>query len=139
MTCVDALEKPPAELKKRKLSPRQLQQSKIALGQWGETQAKNFLIRKGYRVLKTNIASKFGEVDIVAFDPFEQELVFCEVKTRSSNQFGHPSRAVNQQKLIRMERIASLCLSSRHKMVDYRFDVISITQSGIHHLQNVTI
>src|SRR5450432_3006906 len=59
----------------------------------GEDLAHRFLRRQGYTVVARNYrsGSGAGEIDIVAFD--KQDLVFIEVKTRASDEFGSPDRA----------------------------------------------
>ncbi len=52
-----------------------------ALGLWGETIARHFLERKGFRVIDARFRVHHqGEIDLIAYD--QQDLVFVEVKTR---------------------------------------------------------
>jgi putative endonuclease len=50
------------------------------LGERGEQLAAEHLIRRGYQILERNYRTRWGELDIVAFDGCT--LAFCEVKTR---------------------------------------------------------
>jgi putative endonuclease len=51
------------------------------LGQWGETVARHFLERKGFRILDARFRMhQQGEIDLIAYD--QADLVFIEVKTR---------------------------------------------------------
>lgn len=52
------------------------------LGQQGENEAKRYLIKNGYKIIKRNYRKPFGEIDIVAIAP-DKTLVFIEVKTTS--------------------------------------------------------
>jgi len=54
-------------------------------------------------------------------------LVFCEVKTRSSDAFGIGAEAVNREKQLRIRRLASRWLTDHDRRArDLRFDVVSI-------------
>src|SRR3954465_4892373 len=69
------------------------------LGWRGEIVAARHLRRHGYRVLYRNFrAPHGGEVDLVCRDKREATLVFVEVKTRRSTDFGEPGEAVNLSK-----------------------------------------
>lgn len=70
------------------------------LGNKGERLAAAYLRRSGYRILRHQFHSKFGEVDIVAVDG--QTLVFVEVKTRSSTRYGTGLEAITPLKIRRI-------------------------------------
>lgn len=115
--------------------------SHIALGKRGEALAARFLRRKGYRILYTNFrAPHGGEVDIVCRDKRHSELVFVEVKTRSSEAFGAPAEAVDQKKRRLIIRGAMQWL----RMLDmpgitYRFDIVEVLIGPpleIRHIEN---
>ncbi len=55
-------------------------------GDWGEKVAAWYLQRKGYRVFAKNVQCRGGEIDIVALKA--GILVFVEVKTRKTDNFG---------------------------------------------------
>lgn len=102
--------------------------SHLALGHLGENLAAAHLKAHGYKVLRRNFrAPHGGEVDIVCRDKSRDELVFIEVKTRSSNQFGNPHEAVDQKKRQLILRGAMAWL----RMLDmpdltFRFDIIEV-------------
>lgn len=75
-----------------------------ALGAFGEDIAANFLIAQGMSIEQRNWRCEIGEVDIVAID--RDELVICEVKTRTSTKFGHPVEAVTPRKLATLRKLA---------------------------------
>ncbi|NIR12623.1 MAG: YraN family protein, partial [Desulfobacterales bacterium] len=58
------------------------------VGKYGEDQAALFLVSCGMRILAKNVRSGRREVDLVALDG--TILVFVEVKTRTTQQYGHP-------------------------------------------------
>ncbi len=103
------------------------------LGNLGEKKAVAFLKDKGYKILKTNYKTHVGEIDVIA--EYDGVLVFVEVKTRSSNNFGTPAEAVDLKKQQKYVKVASEYLM-REKKDNYpcRFDVIEIENNEINHI-----
>lgn len=104
----------------------------IELGLCGERLAAKHLRRNGYKVLYHNFrAPKGGEVDIVCRDIAEKTLVFVEVKTRSSLDFGRPITAVDRQKQYFIARGAMAWLRLLDNPdVAFRFDVVEVVLDG---------
>jgi putative endonuclease len=73
-------------------------------GRYGESLAREYLAAHGYRILASNFRFHHGEIDIVAEEG--DVLVFCEVKTRTSDLFGSPESAVPPRKQQQIRRIA---------------------------------
>lgn len=96
---------------------------KKALGKQGEEIAARYLKKLGYRVLMLNARLAGCEVDIVARQG--REVVFVEVKTRTSSTFGYPEEAINAQKLAHIERAAHAWLL-KHGEKPWRVDAISV-------------
>lgn len=98
---------------------------KDRLARAGEDAAADFLEDNGYVILHRNIRFPEGELDIVARQ--DAELVFVEVKTRQSDEFGSPELAVSPNKQRRQMaaagRFISLC---RLHHVPVRFDIVSV-------------
>lgn len=95
------------------------------LGRRGEDAAARFLDRRGYEIVERNWTCAAGEADIIARDG--DSVVFVEVKTRSSCDYGMPAEAVDEAKRDRYERIAALFLQGFHVVdVPVRFDIIGI-------------
>ena len=91
----------------------------------GENLAGKFLKKRGYKILKRNYVSKYGEIDIVTYD--KGTISFVEVKTRQSEDYGPPELAVTREKRKRIIRTALNYLAINHiDDIDYRFDVVSI-------------
>ena len=99
------------------------------LGRRGEDLAAFFLQGQGLTVLSRNWRCREGELDIVATDGIR--LVVCEVKTRSSTDFGTPAEAVTREKAARIRRLAHRWLSAhRVPYCHTRFDLISVVWPG---------
>ena len=92
-----------------------------------EDAAAEFLRRRGYKIAQRNFTTRLGEIDIVAVD--EGLVVFVEVKSRVSSEYGPPEMAVDGRKQAKLRRIAQLFLE-RHKLLDTpcRFDVVALTR-----------
>lgn len=100
-------------------------QLKDKLGRYGEAIAAQLLIDRGYRILDRNWRCSHGEIDIVA--AVERTLVVCEVKTRSSVEFGEPAEAVDRSKASRLRILAAQYLAVHPGgWDDIRFDVVSV-------------
>ena len=99
----------------------------VEKGHRGEDLAVDFLFAKGYRIVARNWRIKAGEIDIIAQD--KDTLVFCEVKTRSSNRYGTGAEAVDRRKQQKIVQVATLYLQ-RYRLANQscRFDVIEILQ-----------
>src|SRR4030067_726854 len=91
----------------------------------GEELALRFLKKKGYRLIEKNYLCKMGEMDIIAKE--KDTLVFIEVKTRTSTEFGPPQLAVNPRKQRQLSKVALNYLNEKRlKDVKARFDVVAI-------------
>ena len=100
-----------------------------ALGKWGEDQAAAFLKQKGYKVLERNIRTNYGELDLICQHEFQgkNQLVFVEVKTRTTNKFGYPEEAVSWKK--KQHLLNSIAdFMQNHPEIDesWRVDVVAI-------------
>ena len=62
---------------------------------------------RGYEVLARNWRVREGELDLVVAR--DGALVFCEVKSRSSDAFGLPAEAVTVSKQARLRRLHLWC------------------------------
>lgn len=95
------------------------------MGRRGEKIALTFLKKRGYHILDTNFRCRLGELDIVAEE--NGQIVFIEVKTRQSFDFGLPEDSLNYPKRQRLSRLALFYLT-RYNLQKYpcRFDVVAI-------------
>jgi putative endonuclease len=90
--------------------------------------AARFLRKNGYKILRRNFrAPHGGEVDIICRDKRRKELVFIEVKTRTSEIFGRPSDAVDREKRVLILRGAMKWLKMLEMPdITYRFDIVEV-------------
>jgi putative endonuclease len=95
-------------------------------GARGEKLAARFLRSRGYKILYRNFKDRRGgEIDIVCRD--DDTLVFVEVKTRATEEFGRPLEAVGREKQMRVSKggLAWLRLLDNPD-VSFRFDVVEV-------------
>jgi len=106
-------------------STKQIKDPRTRLGRTGEDLAFKFLKRKGYHILERNYKSPLGEIDIIAREG--RTLVFVEVKTRSTSDFGTAKWAVNIRKQRKVSLVA-LDYLKRRSLLDHpaRFDVVAV-------------
>lgn len=103
---------------------------KIAIGKLGEAHAAKFLTANNYSIIRTNFYCRFGEIDIIAIDPTARptQLVFFEVKTRTSELFGLPEESISYQKLNRIFKTAIHFFNYSTKNIPriWRIDAIAV-------------
>ena len=106
------------------------------LGEEGEKIAVRYLQSKGYIIYEMNW--RFGklEVDIIAEDG--RELIFIEVKSRSSEIYGRPEEAIDGVKELAILNAAEIYIRDFNLENEVRFDVISViinkNKSKIRHI-----
>lgn len=94
-------------------------------GNLGEDLASDFLIQKGYKIIERNFHSRFGEIDIIALNG--KNLVFIEVKTRKSTNFGTPLEAVTSWKIQKIQKTAEyFSLLHPNLPKNLRIEVVSV-------------
>ena len=94
---------------------------------FGEDEACKYLKKNDYQILDRNFNCSQGEIDVVAYDISNNEVVFIEVKTRTGFDFGFPSEAVNKNKrrhLLNSAKYYLYCKGLEDSFV--RLDVIEI-------------
>lgn len=103
-----------------------LNQRAAITGNIGEEITAEYLNGLGFRILDRNWRIKEGEIDLVALSP-EEEIVFVEVKTRTSATFGDPLESISETKLHRIQRLALAWLATHQKLgAPYRIDVAGV-------------
>lgn len=96
------------------------------VGNFGQKQAKDFLIKRGFQVVSENYCIRGGELDLIAIK--DNEIVFVEVKTRTSDQFGNPEDSISRYQQKAINRTIRVFLHKKYLYRDYypRFDIISV-------------
>jgi len=103
------------------------------LGAAGEKAAVKYLKKKKYKILEKNYTCPFGEADIIARDG--EDIVFVEVKTRTSLIYGEPASAVTEKRQQNYRRIAYCYLKNVEKYY-IRFDIVEVLDGEITHIKN---
>lgn len=108
------------------------------LGERGEELAKSYLEKLGYKIIVANWRERKFEIDIIAID--NNEIVFVEVKSRSTSFFGNPEEAVTQKKQQHLINGADFYIKEKEVDLEGRFDVVSIVlnvnEQEIKHIKN---
>ena len=98
------------------------------IGKLGENLAKEYLQSKGFTILTTNYRFEKAEIDIIA--KTSQEIVFVEVKTRTTDKIEFPEHSVTPAKQNHLFRAADAYLyQNKLENIPARFDVLAITLS----------
>ena len=108
---------------------------KKVLGKKGEKAVEKYLKKAGMKILFRNYKTPFGEADLIAED--KDEIVFIEVKTRTSNVFGSGLEAVGAAKQDRYYKIAKLYGVQCGEEINARFDVAEVSaELEINYIKN---
>ncbi len=99
---------------------------KCVSGSWGEDCAARYLQQHGYIIsARQQRVGRHDEIDIIAYK--DETLVFVEVKTRRTENFGRPMAAVTNKKRRFLSRAATRYMQRMRVAPDYfRFDVIEV-------------
>lgn len=117
------------------------------IGKIGEEKAAKFLQGKGYMIIDRNFKKRYEEIDIIAIDSSEKNsvLVFIEVKTRTSSDFGSPLEAITRWKLKSLIKAAKYYKLIHRNLPDgMRIDAVSVKlgyngeAEDIEHIENIT-
>lgn len=97
------------------------------LGNYGEELAQKAYEADGFQLIARQFRCRAGEIDLIMSK--SNLLVFVEVRTKSSRQFGTGDQSVTQRKQERIRKVSQYFI---HKHTNYdpntmiRFDVVSI-------------
>jgi putative endonuclease len=100
-------------------------EERLSLGRKGEELAVARLKELKYKIVERNYRCFLGEMDIIARE--KGTLVFVEVKTRATRDFGGPAAAVNERKQRKLSQVALTYISQKRLTgVPARFDVVAV-------------
>ncbi|MEL4152925.1 YraN family protein [Corynebacterium bovis] len=117
------------------------------IGRFGEDIAAAYLEARGYEVVDRNVRACGGEVDLVATvgaggaaGDGPRDVVFVEVKYRTSDAMGVGAEAVTATKLRTVSRVGGAWLAAHPEVRPraVRIDVIDITGGEVTHYRDVT-
>ena len=95
------------------------------IGEFGETLAKNYLIKYGYKIIDANVKLSYQELDVVAMK--DGQVVFVEVKTRISQFYGPAENAFQFTKLQRFRRGMEMYMGHKNLQAEeVRADLITV-------------
>ena len=98
-------------------------------GRRGERIACRFLLQQGFDVLARRYRSRTGEVDLIAVEG--DTLVFVDVKTRNTREFGDPWEFVDWENQQSLRRTAEEFIADRDLgQYAYRFDIVTVVAPG---------
>jgi putative endonuclease len=115
-----------------------------ALGLWGERLAAFWLKNKGYKILDKHFTCREGEIDIIAKDI--KQLVFIEVKTRTSQKYGSGEESFTRSKQEKFVKTLWHWLEgNKLQNADFRIDILALQidkkmkKVKIRHFKNVVV
>lgn len=113
----------------------------VEKGAMGEEIASKYLMSKDYIILERNYRNKIGEIDIIAKK--SELIVFVEVKTRTSTNYGYAYEAVNKKKQTKIINTA-LCYIKQYNLKNFqiRFDIIEVyigNKKKINHFEDAFV
>lgn len=117
--------------------------NRVQKGKKGERIAVDYLTKNNYQIIKQNYYAPGGEIDIIAWDEKNQELVFIEVKSRASDKYGYAEEAVDDYKLGKIVKAVGHYLNKVAYAGSYRFDCLSIEfdyaikKARVRHFKNI--
>lgn len=108
-------------------------------GRIGEKIAENVLKNKGYRIIKRNFSTRFGEIDLICRNG--GITVFVEVKTKKGTYFGTPEEMFTKTKAVQVKRMATIYLQGKEVLCQIDMVAVVLDQNNnpvrITHYENV--
>lgn len=107
---------------------------KTKTGKAGEEKAEKYLKNKKYKILDKNYRCLYGEIDIIA--EYNKTLIIVEVKYRKTTKYGKGYEAVGYSKQQKIIKTTEYYINEKNIKMPVRFDVISIDDENITHIEN---
>ncbi len=96
----------------------------LETGKEGEEMAAEWLLGQGFTILHRNWKHSYFELDVIA--EREGVLHFIEVKTRTTDTYGHPEEGVTAKKLERLMNAGEEFLNVYPVWERIQYDILSI-------------
>ncbi len=94
-------------------------------GIFGESLAKDFLIKKGYKILIQNQKVGHKEIDLIAQK--NKNIIFVEVKTRQKNGFPEADESLSSKQIKSLKKaIKTYSVQNKINLEKTRLDLIAI-------------
>ena len=98
-------------------------------GRLGERLACRFLMKQGFDILARRYCGQWGEVDLIGLEG--GVLVFIEVKTRKTREYGDAWEFVDWKKQQSFRRAAEEFIARKNLGgYAYRFDIVAVIAAG---------
>ena len=118
----------------------------LELGKRAEDLAAAYIEKLGWRLLSRNAANKLGELDIVALDGAENELVVVEVRYRTCGEMQSPAESIGPKKLRTLVNAGRVYVDQINWSGPWRIDLVGVTASfnepmeswKLEHLKDIT-
>jgi putative endonuclease len=112
--------------------PKKTGRSRRAVGAAYEQKAAEFFKRLGFEILDQSWQAGHREIDLITRKG--NLIIFVEVKSASTQAFGHPVERVDKTKIRRLCSAAQQYLLAKNiEGVDLRFDVVTFVQGKLEH------
>lgn len=102
----------------------------------GEKIAREYLEKKGYKIVEQNYQTKFAEIDLIAKKG--KEIIFIEVRTKKEGNFAFPEESLNQRKLKKLYFNAHLYISRIGWSGAFRIDALCILLGRENSIKRIT-
>lgn len=103
-----------------------------------EAEVVKYFLSIEYDILHRRYKTKYGEIDIIAFDKNSKNIVFCEVKYRS--QVNDYENLVSKKQWSRIIDASQIFIQNNNKYLlhDYRYDLVILEKNtNINHIKNI--
>lgn len=99
----------------------------------GEEAARQYLTIQGLEYIRSNYRTRFGEIDLIFRD--KGVIVFVEVKTKSSRDYGMPEEMCTRYKMEKIRRMGIVYLGG--KEVPCRIDMVAVDATSEGKVQQI--
>jgi len=118
----------------------------LELGKMAEALAAEHVKRLGWQILSRNFSCKLGELDIVAIDEAQKELVIVEVRYRTFGDMQSPADSIGPKKLRTLVNAGRVYVNNIEWTGPWRVDLVGVTAQRsepperwhLEHIENIT-